>query len=429
MADIVNMLALSPTMEEGHLVSWSKGEGDTIEEGEIIAEVETDKASMEMESFFEGTILKLLVPAGTNVVVGQPIAIIGEEGEDISGLLNEASGGAPAPAAAPAEPEAPAQEAAPAAPAPATAPAGDGERLFASPVARRMAEVEGIDLHTVAGSGPRGRIIKRDIEAAMAARAAAPAPTPAAAPDPAPAAVVPQIDAPTAAGGEIVSLTPMRKTIASRMLASWNSAPHFALTTEIDMAPAMALRKSLNADLAEADAGLKLSVNDLIIKACARALIDVPEMNVAWGGDHVVQHSKAHIGVAVALDGGLITPVVRDADTKSLGIISREIRDLAGRARDKKLKPEEYTGSTFSISNLGMFGITQFMAVLNPPEAGILAVGAVVEKPVVKDGEIVPGKRMEVTLSCDHRSADGAVGARFLKRLRELLEHPATLLV
>jgi pyruvate dehydrogenase E2 component (dihydrolipoamide acetyltransferase) len=221
----------------------------------------------------------------------------------------------------------------------------------------------------------------------------------------------------------------MRKTIANRMTESWTSAPHFALTTEIDMGPAMALRKQINADLAAADTGIKLSVNDFILKSCALALRQVPDMNVAWGGDHVVQHDEVHIGVAVAIDGGLITPVVRHADTKSLGTISKEVRDMAGRAREKKLMPHEYTGSTFSLSNLGMFGVTNFQAVLNPPEAGILAAGAVVKKPVVEGNEIVPGLRMEVTLSCDHRSSDGAVGARFLQAVKRLLENPSALLV
>ncbi len=424
MAEIVTMLALSPTMEEGHLVRWNKAEGDTVEEGEVIAEIETDKASMEMESFFEGTVLKLLYDVGSMIPVGAPIAIIGEEGEDISDVLDgggssDAAQEAPAPAAQ----EAPTPAAA--APAPA-APAADQGRVFSSPVARRIASENNVDLSTLAGSGPSGRIINRDVEEAIENRAAAPAPAPAAA---APVVAVAPA-APPAAGGQTVSLTPMRKTIASRMTASWTSAPHFALTTEIDMAATMELRKTLNAGLAAADAGLKLSVNDLIIKACAKALIQVPEMNVAWGGDHIVTYDEVHIGVAVAIDGGLITPVVRDAHTRSLGAISSAVRDLATRARDKKLMPHEYTGSTFSISNLGMFGITKFQAVLNPPEAGILAVGSVVKKAVVNDeGQIVPGLRMEVTLSCDHRSTDGAVGARFLQALKRLLENPATLMV
>ncbi len=412
MAEIVKMLALSPTMEEGQLASWMKAEGDVIEEGEIRAEVETDKATMEMESFFDGVVLKILVPAGEAVAVGTPIAIIGEAGEDISDVL---SGGADAPAPA-AEPEA----AAPAASTPAPAPAATPEktdRIFASPVARKIAADKGIDLSTVQGSGPRGRIVKADVQAAS------PAPVPSA------PVAEPLPLTPPAEGGEVVTLTPMRKAIARRMTESWTTAPLFALTTEVDMGEVVALRATLNAKLKAAEAGVKLSMNDFVLKAVALALKDVPEMNVAWGGDHVVKYDYVHLGVAVAIPGGLITPVVRDADKLTLGAISKSVRDLATRARDKKLKPHEYAGSTFSVSNLGMFGITKFQAVLNPPEAGILAVGAVVDRPVVKDGAIVPGKRMEITLSCDHRSADGAVGARLMQAIVRYLENPILLTV
>ena len=431
MAEIVTMLALSPTMEEGRLVAWSKEVGDAVEEGEIIAEVETDKANMDMESFFEGTLLKLLVEPGSDVKVGDPIAIIGEEGEDISGLLD---GGGQA-----AEPEeADADEADEATQEPDEAdeadeakeadpaPDRDGDRIFSSPVARKMASEHGIDLAAIEGSGPRGRVVKRDVEAAIeAAEQEAAKPS---TPKKKAAALEPTSSEP-ADGGEQVSLSPMRKAIARRMTESWTTAPHFTLTTEIDMGEVMALRKSMNNKLAAAEAGLKLSVNDFILKACALALREVPAMNVAWGGDHVVQYDEVHIGVAVAIDGGLITPVVRHADKLTLGQISSTVRDLAGRARDKRLKPDEYTGSTFSVSNLGMFGVTQFQAVLNPPEAGILAVGAVVQKPVVQDGAIVVGTRMEVTLSCDHRSSDGAVGATLLQAIKRLLENPVLLTV
>ncbi|MBH25920.1 MAG: pyruvate dehydrogenase complex dihydrolipoamide acetyltransferase [Myxococcales bacterium] len=431
MAEIVTMLALSPTMEEGRLVAWSKEVGDAVEEGEIIAEVETDKANMDMESFFEGTLLKLLVEPGSDVKVGDPIAIIGEEGEDISGLLD---GGGQA-----AEPEeADADEADEATQEPDEAdeadeakeadpaPDRDGDRIFSSPVARKMASEHGIALAAIEGSGPRGRVVKRDVEAAIeAAEQEAAKPS---TPKKKAAALEPTSSEP-ADGGEQVSLSPMRKAIARRMTESWTTAPHFTLTTEIDMGEVMALRKSMNNKLAAAEAGLKLSVNDFILKACALALREVPAMNVAWGGDHVVQYDEVHIGVAVAIDGGLITPVVRHADKLTLGQISSTVRDLAGRARDKRLKPDEYTGSTFSVSNLGMFGVTQFQAVLNPPEAGILAVGAVVQKPVVQDGAIVVGTRMEVTLSCDHRSSDGAVGATLLQAIKRLLENPVLLTV
>ena len=417
MAEIVRMLALSPTMEEGHLVSWSKAEGDTVEEGDVIAEVETDKAAMEMESFFDGTLLKILAPAGTAVKVGAAMAIIGARGEDISALIQSSgSAGAtaaptsptPSPAAAPTT--APAV-AAPAAPAAAPA-AGTSGRQFSSPVARKMAAEHGLDIAVVTGSGPGGRVVKRDVEAAMAA----PAPTP----------TPPQTGTPD---GQRVNLTPMRKAIARRMTESWTSAPLFALQMEIDMGAAMTLRKQLNASLAAADAGLKISVNDMIIKACGLALREVPTMNVGWGGDHIVQFDGVHIGVAVAIDGGLITPVVRDADRLTLGTVTRTVRDLAARARDKKLAPEEYTGSTFSISNLGMYGIQRFQAVINPPEAGILAVGAVEQRPVVRDGAIAVGTRMDVVLSVDHRSADGAVGSVFLQALKRLLENPVLLTV
>ena len=415
MAEIVTMLALSPTMEEGQLVRWAKAEGDEVEEGEIIAEVETDKAAMEMESFFDGVVLKILVEAGNPVKVGAPIAIIGEAGEDISEVLSETAGGGAAPAPAP-EASAAAPSATPATATPAAATASTSGRVLASPVAKNMAREHGLDLSAIRGSGPNGRVIKRDVEAAMASGTTSRTQSAA-------------VAAPASAGGTVVPLTQMRKTIAARMTSSWTSAPHFALTTEIDMGPAMALRKQINTDLAAADAGIKLSVNDFILKSCALALRQVPDMNVAWGGDHVIRHDEVHIGVAVAIDGGLITPVVRNADQKSLGTISQEVRDMAGRARVKKLMPHEYTGSTFSLSNLGMFGVTSFQAVLNPPEAGILAAGAVVKKPVVEGDKIVPGLRMEVTLSCDHRSSDGAVGARFLQAVKLLLEHPSALLV
>lgn len=420
MAEIVRMLALSPTMEEGHLVAWSKAEGDAVEEGDVIAEVETDKAAMEMESFFEGTLLKILVEPGNAVRVGEAMAIIGEAGEDISGLIGgaaEPAAPAPVQAAAPA-PAAPTPPAAPAA-APVTAPApaapkAEGERKFSSPVARKIAAEHGVDIGALAGSGPGGRVVKRDVEAAVAASASPPATTPATAPE---------------ADGEVIRLTPMRKAIARRMTESWTTAPLFALQMEIDMGPAMALRKQLNASLAAADAGLKISVNDMIIKACGLALREVPAMNVGWGGDHIVQFDGVHIGVAVAIDGGLITPVIRDADKLTLGAITRAIRDLAGRAREKKLAPHEYSGSTFSVSNLGMYGITRFQAVINPPEAGILAVGAVEQRPVVQDGAIAVGTRMDINLSVDHRSSDGAVGSVFLQALKRLLENPVLLTV
>jgi pyruvate dehydrogenase E2 component (dihydrolipoamide acetyltransferase) len=449
------MLALSPTMEEGHLVTWTKQVGEEVSEGDVIAEIETDKATMEMESFFEGTLLEQLVPEGSNVPINAPIAIIGEEGEDISAIKAELDGGAPAEADdagddadadagdadagdADAGDDADADEdtKADADQAPAQ---GDGQRIFASPVARKMVKEHGLDLASIQGSGPRGRIVKRDVEEAIVAAEAAPAKAAAEAPAKADAKAgakagasisVDDTPPPMLEGSQRVELTPMRKTIARRMSSSWVSAPMFTLNTEVDMDAAVKLRASLNEALAQAEAGYKVSYNDLVIKACAVALNNVPGMNVAWGGDHIVQHQEVHIGMAVALDGGLITPVIRHADKLGLGAISQAARELAGKARDKKLKPEDYQGSTFSVSNLGMFGVTRFQAVINPPEAGILAVGALVKKPVVgKNGELTVGHRMDITLSCDHRSTDGAQGALYLAEVRRLLEHPVLLTV
>ncbi len=433
MADIVEMIQLSPTMEEGQLVSWLKKEGDEVATGDLIAEVETDKATMEMESFFDGVILKILAKEGTAAPVGQALAIIGEEGEDISDLLEEieqrgSGGGAKAEAAtdgggANGADDAKADDAkaddAPVETTPAPSGGrGDG-RILSSPLARRIAEDRGIDLRDVEGSGPGGRIVRRDVESFEPKAAAAPA------------QARPSAPARVEARGEDqrVDLSPMRKSIAKNLSAAWQ-APAFMLTRTIDMDRAMAIRAQINADLAARETGVKISVNDLVIKACARALIDVPEMNSAYQGDHIILFGSADIGVAVALDGGLITPIIRSADQKPLSTIATEARELAGRARQKKLAPDEYTGATFSISNLGMFGIDHFTAVLNPPAAGILAVGQVAKVPVVNDaGALVVGQRMTVTLTCDHRAVDGAVGARFLQRFAAYMELPALMLV
>lgn len=428
MAEIVRMLALSPTMEQGRLVRWAKAVGEKVAEGELLAEIETDKATMDMESMAKGVILELLVAPGAMIPVNTPIAVIGQPGEDLAKAKADAAGGG---VAAPSV----AAVATPAAVAPAGAvSAGGEERQIVTPVARRIAQDHGLDLKAIEGSGPGGRIIKRDVEAALATKAAAPAKAPAPVasllPSAAPAVAPSRSAVVMLEGSERVELTPMRRAIAARMTESWTSAPLFALKTEVDMDAAVALRDQLNAALAQAEAGYKLSFNDLVIKACALALQKVPAMNVAWGGDHVVQHKVAHIGVAVAIEGGLITPVVRDADRKGLGTIAQEVKALATRARDRKLKPEEFTGSTFSISNLGMYGVTSFQAVINPPEAGILAVGALVRKPVVNAaGALAVGHRMEVNLSCDHRSTDGAVGATFLAEVKRLLENPVLLTV
>ncbi|MFW6058351.1 MAG: dihydrolipoamide acetyltransferase family protein, partial [Persicimonas sp.] len=356
MAEVVTMLALSPTMDEGTLAEWVKNEGEEIDEGEILAEVETDKATMEMESFFEGVLLKQLVSAGDAVPVGAPIAIIGEEGEDISGVLDDLEGGeaaadeagAEAPEVEEAEEaevteqeEAPARKLVGGEVAAGEQPSG---RIKSSPLARRMAEEEGLEIARISGSGPGGRIIKRDIEAALEERPEAPTAAPAAAPAPAEA---PDLRA------EKLPLSQMRKTIARRLGEVWQSTPHFMLTMDIDMAKAMAQRKEINAQLKAAEIDAKVSVNDLIVKACAVALREFPAMNVAFQGDHLLQFEDVHVGVAVAIDEGLITPTVRNADIKGLRQISEDVRQLAGRARDEKLQPEEYTGGTFTVSNLG----------------------------------------------------------------------------
>jgi pyruvate dehydrogenase E2 component (dihydrolipoamide acetyltransferase) len=444
MAEIVEMIALSPTMEEGTLAEWYKSEGDPVEEGEIIADVETDKATMEMESWYDGTMLKIFAEAGSTVAVGDALAIVGEEGEDISDLVDQIkSGGAPASgdddaAEAPDEADEEAGDdavepaAEPAASADA-APAADVEtdegRLRASPLARRIAADNDIEIARVDGTGPSGRIIKADVERFLEegpAQPAAAAPAPdIAAPSDIPAEVFQAPDVP----GESIPMSQMRKAIAKRLRASWQTTPHFALTREIDMGAAMEYRSELNEGLEEADWEGKISVNDLILKACAQALEKYPKMNVSYQGDHVIQFDEVNIGVAVAVDDGLVTPTIKNADDKTIGTISNEARALANKARDKGLAPDDYGNSTFSVSNLGMFGIEHFMAVINPPEAGILACGAVEEKPVVEDGELQVGTRMKVTLSCDHRAVDGAIGARFLAHVADLLENPVLLAI
>jgi pyruvate dehydrogenase E2 component (dihydrolipoamide acetyltransferase) len=428
MADIIEMIQLSPTMEEGKLVAWLKKEGDKVATGDLIAEVETDKATMEMESFFDGTILKILAPAGTSARVGMKLAIIGKPGEDISGLI----GDAPAAGATPAADAAPAADVAQA-PAPAVAQATDvspapaatppasaaSQRHLSSPLARKVASDLGVNITEVAGSGPAGRVVKRDVDAA----AAAPKPAPAAAGTTTPSA-------PAVIGsGRRVELSPMRKAIARNLTAAWQ-APSFTITRDVAMDATTALRAQVNADLAATGSKLKLSVNDFVLRAVALALVDVPEMNAAFDGDAIKLFDSVDIGMAVALDGGLITPIVRQAHKKSIATIATEARELATRARDKKLKPEEFTGSTFSVSNLGMFGIDHFTAVLNPPAAGILAVGAVVRKPVVlSDNTLGIGDRMSVTLTADHRAVDGALAATWMQKLVSYLEHPTLLLV
>jgi pyruvate dehydrogenase E2 component (dihydrolipoamide acetyltransferase) len=420
----VVLAKLSPTMEEGTIVKWTKQEGDAVKTGDVLAEIETDKANMEMEALGPGVLRKVLVPAGGKAPVGAIIGVIAEPGEDIAALLAEAAAvaapaAAPAPAApgatAPAPVPAPLPVAAAPAPAPTVAPGG---RVKASPLARAIAAQRNVPLASVAGSGPGGRIVKRDVEGYLASPPA-PAFKPVPAGAPRPATPVPSVPPGTA-----IPLTSMRRTIAKRLAESMYTAPHFYVTVEIDMDAAVSLREQL----VRAE-DVKVSYNDLVLKACAKALTRFPTVNASWTGETIQTHAEVHLGVAVSLAEGLITPVVRNADRKHVVEISREVKDLAARAREKKLKPEEFMGSTFTISNLGMFDVTEFTAIINPPESCILAVGAVRKVPVVKNDQLAVGHRMKVTLSSDHRVVDGALAAQFLAEVRRLLENPVSLLL
>lgn len=433
MAIEIFMPALSPTMEEGTLATWLVKEGDNVTSGDVIAEIETDKATMEVESIDDGVVAKILVDAGTdNVPVGQIIAILAEEGEDVADIEVPTATAAPAPKAASAEvpaAEAPAPAASPA-PAPVSAPATDG-RVKASPLARRMAAQAGLNIADFDGTGPRGRIVKRDIlkafEGEEVRRAPAVEQTSVAAPAPAaaPAAGVypPHDDIPF----REERLSNMRKTIAKRLTESKTTVPHFYLTVECEIDNLLNQRKELNAKLA--DSGVKISVNDFIIRACGLALKKVPAANVQFAGDKMFWYERADISMAVAIDGGLVTPVIRGADQMGLADIATTAKELALKARDGKLMPEDYAGGTFSISNLGMFGIKEFSAVINPPQGAILAVGTGEQRPVVKDGALAVATVMSCTLSCDHRAIDGAVGAEFLKAFKGLIEDPITMLL
>ncbi len=431
MAEVIRMPRLSDTMEEGNIVAWYKKEGDKVERGDLLAEIETDKATMEFESLWEGVLLHIAVKEGP-VPVNGVIAVIGQEGEDWKAAI-EAEESAAA-TAQPKKEEAAPTTASPTAPAtgqpasdqPASAQ-GEHGRIKASPLARSMARQAGIDLSQIKGTGEHGRIVKRDVEAYLQQQRQAPAATPA--PRPAPAAPSPQAApafAATIEGDtyEDVPVSQMRKTIARRLSESKFTAPHFYLTVEIDMGKAIEWRKQINAVAPE-----KISFNDLVIKACAMALKQHPAVNSSWLGDKIRRHKVVHIGVAVAVEDGLLVPVIRHADMKSLSQIHSEVRTLAAKARERKLQPDEMQGNTFTISNLGMFGIEEFTAIINPPDACILAVGSIVEKPVVKDGTIKPGHMMKVTLSCDHRVVDGATGAQFLQTLKGILENPIRLLI
>ena len=424
----IEMPKLSDTMTEGTVVRWLKKEGEEVEIGDIIAEIETDKATMEMEAFDEGILSKISVPEGGKAPVGSAIAILLEDGESEEASTPSAES---APAALPNTPPAAAKalESAAATVNKSQTPAPnptDGGRIKASPLAKKIAESEGVDLTAVSGTGPGGRIVKADVVAAPPS--SSPAPAPAAPPAPA-VAPVPAAISPVAEGADqIVELSSMRKIIAERLLTSKISIPHFYLHLEVDAAPLMALRKQINAQ-SEASHGNKYSVNDFVVKALINASVTVPEANASFNGDHIVQFAHVGISVAIAVDDGLVTPVVKNAEQKSLLAISKEIKEMAVRARDKKLAPNEFDGGTVTISNLGAWGVESFDAIVNPPQAVILSVGGIIEKPVVKDGEIVPGLRMNLGVSCDHRVVDGAVGAKFLGEIKRLLENPALMLV
>ncbi|KRB53009.1 branched-chain alpha-keto acid dehydrogenase subunit E2 [Rhizobium sp. Root708] len=442
----ITMPALSPTMEEGNLAKWLVKEGDTVKSGDIIAEIETDKATMEVEAVDEGTVAKLVVPAGTEgVKVNALIAVLAAEGEDVSAAASSAVSAAPAPKAAEAPKAEAKTEAAPAAeaaPAPAAAPAAastGGNRTFSSPLARRLAKEAGIDLAAVAGSGPHGRVVKSDVEAAVAGGGTKAAPA-AAAPQ---AAAQAPAAAPKGASDESVlklfeqgsyELVPhdgMRKIIAKRLVESKQTVPHFYVTVDCELDALMALRAQLNDAAPRKDGGAayKISVNDMVIKAMALALRDVPDANVSWTEANMVKHKHADVGVAVSIPGGLITPIVRKAEEKTLSVISNEMRDLGKRAKDRKLKPEEFQGGTTSVSNMGMMGVKNFAAVINPPHATILAVGAGEQRVIVRKGEMVIATVMSVTLSTDHRCVDGALGAELLQAFKGYIENPMGMLV
>ena len=442
MATQVIMPKLSPTMEEGQLSRWLKKEGDQVSMGEPLAEIDTDKATMEMQALGSGVLRKILIKEGESAPLGQLIAIIGQPDEDISALTSQAA--SPKPAEAPAATPVPEPKAEPApekasepAPAkssepaqgngrqPSAAPSETGGRLIVSPLAARMAAEAGVDLRSVTGSGPGGRIIKRDVEGLISGGA----PASQAAPQRQLRAVEPGAR-PQAVPGHPSTyhdepISEMRRTIAKRLVTSLGPIPHFFLTVEIEMDRAAEMRAGINALEPE----LKLSINDIIIKVAAAALVQHPQVNASFQDKAVRYYDHADIGVAVAIEDGLITPIIRAANQKSLSQIASEVRDLADRARNRKLRPEEYMGATFSISNLGMFGIDEFTAVINPPEGAILAVGAMSPKPAVRDNQVVVRQMMHVTMSCDHRVIDGATGAKFLQTFKKILENPLFLVV
>jgi pyruvate dehydrogenase E2 component (dihydrolipoamide acetyltransferase) len=430
----IEMPKLSDTMTEGTLIKWHKKVGDQVEIGDIIAEVETDKATMEMEAFDEGVISQILIQEGEKAPVGSTLAILG--GDD--------AGSAPASLPSAAAATVPTQASSPAptstlAAVPAATEA-NGERIKASPLARKVASELGVNLTGIVGSGPAGRIIRSDVDSAAAGKSPAAPTSPAAtaaaalaaamkakvsaAATPAPAAIQPVAKE----EDQIVPLSSMRKIIASRLLTSKTTIPHFYLHVEVDAAPLMALRKQVN-DQADQTHGNKYSVNDFVLKAVINACQTVPDVNASFAGDHVINFKHVGLSVAIAVEDGLVTPVIKQAETKSLLTISRAVKDFAIRAKDRKLKPDEFDGGTITVSNLGAWGIESFDAIVNPPQAAILSVGAAIEKPVVKNGQIVPGLRMNLGLSCDHRVVDGAVAASFLNEIKKLIEQPALMLI
>jgi len=444
----IEMPKLSDTMTEGTLVKWHKQVGDSVEIGDILAEVETDKATMEMEAFDDGVLTEIRIQAGQKAPIGAILAVLNDD----SAASATPQPPAPAPGA-----QAPAPVAA-AAPTPQAAPVSTGDRVLASPLARKLAEELGVDLSTISGSGPAGRITRSDVEsapksptltaalpatpapssaataaaalaAAVKSKAATPAPSAPPATAPASAAAPVQAILPVAkAGDETIELSTMRKVIASRLLTSKITIPHFYLHLEADAGPLMALRKQVN-DQAEKTHGNKYSVNDFILKAVINATLAVPAVNASFAGDRIVRFKHIGLSVAIAVEDGLVTPVIKEAENKSLLAISREVKDFAVRAKDRKLRPDEFDGGTITVSNLGAWGIESFDAIINPPQAAILSVGAAIEKPIVRNGQIVPGLQMNFGLSCDHRVVDGAVAAQFLAEIRKLIEQPALMLI
>lgn len=446
----ITMPALSPTMEEGNLSKWLVKEGDTVKSGDVIAEIETDKATMEVEAVDEGIVAKLVIPAGTEgVKVNALIAILAVDGEDVAAAASGSGSAAPAKAdAAPAKAEAaasaPAPQAAPAAAAPAAPAKADGERIFASPLARRIAKEAGIDLSAVSGSGPHGRVVKSDVEKAVSGGTAKPASTQAAAAAPASAGAAP---APKGASDdavlklfeegsyEVLPHDGMRKTIAARLSESNQTVPSYFVSMDCEIDALLKLRAEINkaTPMLKTEKGevpaYKLSVNDFVIKAMALALRDVPMANASWTSTARIKHKHSDVGVAVSIPDGLITPIIRKAETKTLSVISNEMKDLARRARDKKLKPDEYQGGTTAVSNLGMFGVSNFTSIINPPHASIVSIGAGMEKPVVKNGEIKIATVMTATFAFDHRVIDGALGAELAAAFQRHIQNPMGMLV